>query len=105
MTFAGDVWQAARLRPVTRFRPAVVKDSGQDCHLPPRSVVPQAPDVRHRPVSARSAMMAGIRSQIDGMEAALPDTVLGDRRREVIGTYAAILGGLILARAADDLSL
>ncbi|WP_019904814.1 TetR/AcrR family transcriptional regulator [Methylobacterium sp. 77] len=62
-----------------------------------------AADVRLRPAPARSAMTAGIRSQIARIETALPDTV-EDRRREAIGTYAAMLGALILARAVDDAS-
>ncbi len=61
-----------------------------------------AADVRLRPEAARSAMTAGIRSQIARMEAALADGVPEDRRREAIGTYAAMLGALILARAVDE---
>lgn len=64
-----------------------------------------AADVRLRPEAARSAMTAGIRSQVARMEAALPDAVAGNRRREAIGTYAAMLGALILARAVDDPAL
>ncbi|WP_457105507.1 helix-turn-helix domain-containing protein [Methylobacterium sp. P5_C11] len=64
-----------------------------------------AADVRLRPAPTRSAMTAGIRSQIDRMEAALSNTVVRDRRREAIGTYAAMLGALILARAVDDPAL
>ncbi|MGH1587239.1 helix-turn-helix domain-containing protein [Methylobacterium phyllosphaerae] len=64
-----------------------------------------AADVRLRPAPTRTAMTAGIRSQIDRMETALPDTVAHDRRRAAIGTYAAMLGALILARAVDDPAL
>ncbi len=64
-----------------------------------------AADVRLRQKPARSAMTAGIRSQIERMEAALPASVAGNRRREAISTYAAMLGALILARAVDDPSL
>jgi TetR/AcrR family transcriptional regulator, transcriptional repressor for nem operon len=64
-----------------------------------------AADARLRPAATRSAITTAIRSQIEGMEAALPDTFPGDRRREAIGTYAAMLGALILARAVDAPSL
>ncbi|MCC0804983.1 TetR/AcrR family transcriptional regulator [Methylobacterium sp. W2] len=64
-----------------------------------------AADVRHRPPATRSAMSVGIRSQIDGLARALPDDVTADRRREAIGTYAAMLGALILARAVDEPTL
>ncbi|KMO33621.1 TetR/AcrR family transcriptional regulator [Methylobacterium aquaticum] len=64
-----------------------------------------AADVRLRPEAARAAMTAGIRSQIARMETALPDAFAGNRHREAIGTYAAMLGALILARAVDEPSL
>lgn len=64
-----------------------------------------AADVRLRPASARSAMTTGIRSQIACMEAAMPDTLVGDRRRMAIGTYVAMIGALILARTVDDTTL
>lgn len=64
-----------------------------------------AADVRHRPPAARSAMTTGIRTQIDRLTEALPASVTGERRREAIGTYAASIGALILARAADDPAL
>ena len=61
-----------------------------------------AADVRLRSASARSAMAAGIRANIASVEEALPDPITKDRRREAIGTYAAMLGALVLARAVDD---
>jgi TetR/AcrR family transcriptional repressor of nem operon len=64
-----------------------------------------AADVRLRPASARSAMTAGIRDNIAGLEAAIPASVAENRRREAIGTYATVLGALILARAVDDPAL
>jgi TetR/AcrR family transcriptional repressor of nem operon len=61
-----------------------------------------AADIRHRPPAARSAMTTGIRTQIDRMTEALPAGVTAKRRREAIGTYAALIGALVLARAVDD---
>jgi TetR/AcrR family transcriptional repressor of nem operon len=61
-----------------------------------------AADVRLRPASARSAMTSGIRSNLARIENALPDAVSERRRRQAIGTCAAMLGALILARAVDD---
>ena len=64
-----------------------------------------ASDIRHRPPPARSAMTAGIRTQIDRLAKALPDSVTANRRRKAVGTYAAMIGALILARAADHPAL
>ncbi|AIQ89370.1 virulence, Disease and Defense [Methylobacterium phyllosphaerae] len=64
-----------------------------------------AADVRLRSAAARSAMTAGIRSNISNIEAALPDSVTTNRRRDAIGSYAAMIGALILARAVDDPAL
>ncbi|GJE15637.1 TetR/AcrR family transcriptional regulator [Methylobacterium marchantiae] len=64
-----------------------------------------AADVRHRPPAARAAMTAGIRAQIDRLTRALPDSVTTERRRDAIGTYAAMIGALILARAVEDPAL
>ena len=64
-----------------------------------------AADIRHRPPAARSAMTTGIRTQIDRMTEALPAGVTAKRRREAIGTYATLIGALVLARAVDDPAL
>jgi TetR/AcrR family transcriptional repressor of nem operon len=64
-----------------------------------------AADIRLRPALARSAMTDGIRSSIAGVEATLPQSVTTTPRREAVGTYAAMLGALILARAVDDPAL
>ena len=64
-----------------------------------------AADVRHRPPAARSAMTTGIRAQIARLTLALPDSVTAHKRGEAIGTYAALIGALILARAVDDPAL
>ncbi|GEP00735.1 hypothetical protein GCM10007887_22070 [Methylobacterium haplocladii] len=53
----------------------------------------------------RAAMTSGIRLNIGSVEAALPASVTKNRRREAIGTYAAMLAALILVRAVDDPAL
>ncbi|GJD82428.1 hypothetical protein [Methylobacterium haplocladii] len=50
-------------------------------------------------------MTSGIRLNIGSVEAALPASVTKNRRREAIGTYAAMLAALILVRAVDDPAL
>ena len=61
---------------------------------------------RHQTPKARLAMAEGLRSQIDRVAAALPETVAAnDRRRTAIGSWAAMVGAVILARAVDDTAL
>jgi TetR/AcrR family transcriptional repressor of nem operon len=58
--------------------------------------------IRHQTPAARSAMTEGLRSQIDRMGKSLPDLDPVDRRRAAIGSFAAMVGAVILARAVDD---
>lgn len=64
-----------------------------------------AADIRHQTPAARAAMTAGLRSQIERVAKALPDIDGADRRRAAIGTWAAMVGAVILARAVDDTAL
>ncbi|HXP96762.1 MAG TPA: helix-turn-helix domain-containing protein [Telmatospirillum sp.] len=64
-----------------------------------------AADIRHQTPAARAAMTAGLRSQLERMAKALPDIDAADRRRAAIGTWAAMVGAVILARAIDDTTL
>jgi TetR/AcrR family transcriptional repressor of nem operon len=64
-----------------------------------------AGDIRHQTPAARAAMTAGLRSQIDRVVNALPDVGAAERRRAAIGTWAAMVGAVILARAIDDTAL
>lgn len=61
-----------------------------------------AADVRHQTPAAADAMTAGLRSQIDRVARALPKLDDTDRRRAAIGTWAAMVGAVILARASSD---
>lgn len=61
--------------------------------------------IRHQTPAARSAMTAGLRSQIDRMGKALPELDAADRRRAAIGSFAAMVGAVVLARAIDDPTL
>jgi len=64
-----------------------------------------AADIRHQTPAARAAMTAGLRSQIERVMKALPDIDAAGRRRAAIGTWAAMVGAVILARAIDDTTL
>jgi len=61
--------------------------------------------IRHQTPAARSAMTEGLRSQIDRFGKALPELDAADRRRAAIGSWAAMVGAVILARAVDDPTL
>jgi TetR/AcrR family transcriptional repressor of nem operon len=61
-----------------------------------------AADTRHQAAAAREAMTEGIRSQIARIGAALPERGAPARRRAAIGSWAAMVGAVILARAVDD---
>jgi TetR/AcrR family transcriptional repressor of nem operon len=58
--------------------------------------------IRHQTPAARSAMTEGLRSQIGAIGKSLPDLDPVDRRRAAIGSFAAMVGAVILARAVDD---
>ncbi len=62
-------------------------------------------DIRHQTPAAREAMTAGLRAQIERVAKSLPDMDPADRRRAAIGTWAAMVGAVILARAIDDTTL
>jgi TetR/AcrR family transcriptional repressor of nem operon len=64
-----------------------------------------AADIRHQTAGARSAMAEGLRSQIDQISRALPESSAADKRRTAIGSWAAMVGAVILARAVDDAAL
>lgn len=64
-----------------------------------------AADIRHQTPAARAAMTAGLRSQIERVMKALPDIDAAERRRAAIGTWAAMVGAVILSRAIDDTTL
>lgn len=64
-----------------------------------------AADIRHQTAAARAAMTEGLRSQIDRISTALPEMSPADRRRAAIGSWAAMVGAMILARAIDDPAL
>ncbi len=64
-----------------------------------------AADIRHQTAAARVAMTEGLRSQIDRISEALPAVSAADRRRAAIGSWAAMVGAVIIARAIDDPAL
>lgn len=64
-----------------------------------------AADIRHQTAAARVAMTEGLRSQIDRISEALPGVSPAERRCVAIGSWAAMVGAVILARAIDDPAL
>lgn len=64
-----------------------------------------AADVRRQAPAARLAMAEGIRSQIERLSHGLPELNAVDRRQAAIGSWAAMVGAVILARAIDDPAL
>ncbi|WP_332304995.1 TetR/AcrR family transcriptional regulator [Rhizobium sp. GR12] len=58
--------------------------------------------IRHQTPAARSTMTEGLRSQIDRIEKSLPELDQTDRRSAAIGSWAAMVGAVTLARAIDD---
>lgn len=61
--------------------------------------------IRHQSPAARGAMTEGLRSQIGRIEKALPLAEPADRHRAAIGSWAAMVGAVILARAIDEPAL
>jgi TetR/AcrR family transcriptional regulator, transcriptional repressor for nem operon len=64
-----------------------------------------AADIRHQTAAARVAMTEGFRSQIDRISKEFPGASAAERRRAAIGSWAAMVGAVILARAIDDPAL
>jgi TetR/AcrR family transcriptional repressor of nem operon len=64
-----------------------------------------AADVRRQSPAARLAMTEGTRSQIERLSKGLPELSAADGRRVAIGSWAAMVGAVILARAIDDPAL
>lgn len=58
--------------------------------------------IRHQTPAAKAAMTEGLRAQIARIEDALPDKDGLDSHRAAIGSWAAMVGAVILARAVDD---
>lgn len=58
--------------------------------------------IRHQTPAAKAAMTEGLRAQITRIEKALPKKGSTDMRRAAIGSWAAMVGAVILARAVDD---
>jgi TetR/AcrR family transcriptional repressor of nem operon len=57
--------------------------------------------VRQSP-EARAAMTDGLRTQIARFTETAPGDTPGERRQAAIGSWAAMVGGILLARLADD---
>lgn len=64
-----------------------------------------AAEARHQTPAARAAMTQGLRSQLDRMSKEFPGVDAADKRRAAIGSWAAMVGAVILARAIDDPTL
>ena len=55
--------------------------------------------------AARAAMTAGLRRDIDRLSKNAPGASAGAKRRAAIGSWAAMVGAVILARLSDDRKL
>ena len=93
---AGDIgaWMDAYLSPYHRDRAATGCPSAGLAGLLP-----------HQSPEARTAMTDGLRRQIDRLAELLPVAEGADRRTAAIGSWAAMVGAVILARAVDDAEL
>jgi TetR/AcrR family transcriptional regulator, transcriptional repressor for nem operon len=60
-----------------------------------------AAETRHQRSAAHTAMTEGLRSHIERFAKAFPGRP-AERRRAAIGSWSAMVGAMILARAADD---
>ena len=103
---------AAHILGASRDRPGDLQD-WIDAYLAPRHrdhagdgcpTAALAAPMAHQSPDARAAMAEGLRQQVDRMAEALPDGT-PDRRRAAIGSWAAMVGAVILARAIDDPAL
>lgn len=58
--------------------------------------------LRHQTPAARAVMTEGLRSQLARIEHSLTVDGAIDKRRAAIGSWAALIGAVILARAVED---
>lgn len=63
-----------------------------------------AETIRQSP-EARAAMTAGLRGQIERLSRSAPGATAQERRQAAIGSWAAMVGAVILARLSDDPAL
>jgi TetR/AcrR family transcriptional repressor of nem operon len=64
-----------------------------------------AADVRRQAPSARVAMTEGVREQLDRIASALADRPPEEARRDAVGTWATLVGALVLSRSVEDEAL
>lgn len=64
-----------------------------------------ASETIRQPGSARAEMTAGLKRQIERLSQVAPGAGQAHRRRAAIGSWAAMVGALILARMSDDSEL
>lgn len=64
-----------------------------------------AAEIRHHTPASRAAIADGFRSQIDRLTEAFPGADGAAKRSGAVGSWAAMIGALILARAVDDPAL
>jgi len=57
--------------------------------------------IRHQTPAAKAAMTEGLRTQIARIEQAIPALPAAEKRTAAIGSWAAMVGAVILARAVD----
>lgn len=59
----------------------------------------------HQSPEARAAMTAGLREHIERLSRSAPGATAENKRRAAIGSWAAMVGAVILARMSDDPNL
>jgi TetR/AcrR family transcriptional regulator, transcriptional repressor for nem operon len=64
-----------------------------------------AAETIHHAGGARAVMTAGIKQQIERFSRVAPGENAAQKRRTAIGSWAAMVGAMILARASDDPAL
>jgi len=84
----------------TYLSPAHRDDRARGC-----AVAALAAETVRAPGEARTEMTAGLRAQIENLSRKMPGADEAERRRTAIGSWAAMVGALILARVSDDEAL
>ena len=64
-----------------------------------------AAETLRQPPEARAALTAGLRRQIERLSQTAPGDDPAARRRAAIGSWAAMVGALVLSRVSDDRQL
>jgi TetR/AcrR family transcriptional repressor of nem operon len=106
---AGDGWQALMAAHADDALGAVARSYLSPAHRdnpgPGCAIAALGADIFRAGPAVRAVVDERTRAQLDVLAGVAPGATDVEKRRQAIGTYAAMIGGLVLARAVSDPAL